>query len=251
MGEDSARARSAGGYRGRGIHGDLVDTLGRSIVRGDLPPGSTLDMAAIRAERDVSLSALREAIRVLAGKGLIEARQKRGTTVRPQREWDMLDPDLVRWQAGAGTWADTLRAFEEVRRIIEPSVARLAAERRSAEDLDALREALDAMTQRAGEPSAHAAADVRFHRALYEASGNPMLARLGSVFEAVLEARDVIVHGSEHTPDPSEVEAAHRAVLDAVRQGAPAKAAKAMQALLTVSQTAVALVTADEGATGG
>src|SRR5690348_14187177 len=88
-------------YSPRGVHGQTVETLARRILSEKLPEGTILDLPALREELDVSLTALREALKVLAAKGLIDARQKRGTFVLPRTSWNMLDTDVMRWQAAA------------------------------------------------------------------------------------------------------------------------------------------------------
>lgn len=216
-------------YPQRGLHGQLVDSLGRAIIAGELAAGQTLDVEALQAERDVSKTALREALRVLAGKGMLEARQKRGTVVRPPAAWNPLDPDILRWQVHGAEPGRMLEALDEVRAIVEPSGARLAAERRTDADVKALEAALAEMVATAADPPAHAAADVAFHRTLLAASGNDLLARIGAVFEAVLRARDELVHRVGHRHD---FEAPHAAVLAAVRDGDPDRAEEAMRALL-------------------
>jgi GntR family transcriptional regulator, galactonate operon transcriptional repressor len=228
-----------GYYPRRGLHGRLVDSLGRAIATGAYAPGDPLDVAALQAERAVSKTALREALRVLAGKGLVDARQKRGTIVAPVGAWNLLDPDVLRWQAGA----DMLEALAEVRAIVEPPAARLAAERRTDADLEALEQALAAMVGSAADPVAHAAADVAFHRALLRASGNELLGRIGGVFEAVLRARDELVHRAGHRDDFREP---HAAVLAAIRERRPQRAHDAMGELLAKSR-ADALAAASAG----
>lgn len=215
------------------LHGQLVDALGRDIVSGHYPAGGTIDLAALQAERNVSKTALREALRVLGAKGLVDARQKRGTIVPPRSAWDLLDPDVLGWQVDAGAGTATLDALAEVRAIVEPAAARLAAERRSEQDVGALEAALDAMVEAAGDPPAHAAADVAFHRILLAASGNELLGRIGAVFEAVLRARDEVVHGAER----DDFRAPHAAVLEAVREQRPNEAEAAMLRLVAQSRS--------------
>jgi GntR family galactonate operon transcriptional repressor len=232
-------------YPQRGLHGQLVDTIGREIVSGHFAPGQTLDVGALEEERDVSKTALREALRVLAGKGMVEARQKRGTVVRPSSAWNLLDPDILRWQM-RDTAPQMLEALDEVRAIVEPSGAALAAQKRTSADLEALEEALAEMVRTAGDPPAHAAADVAFHRTLLAASGNDLLARIGSVFETVLRARDELVHRVGHWND---FEAPHAAVLAAVRERDPERARAAMEALLAKARRDEREI-ADGGAAG-
>ncbi|MGW1542108.1 FadR/GntR family transcriptional regulator [Streptomyces sp. NPDC002309] len=220
-------------YARRGVHGQTVEVLARRILGGEIPEGSTLDLVALQSELDVSLTALRESLKVLAAKGMVDARQRRGTFVRPRAEWNLLDADVLRWQfeGGGATDADELllRNLGEVRAIIEPAAVRLAAERRTDDDLAALEGALAAMEQE-GSDAAHAVdADLAFHRALLAATHNELLERMEMVIESGLAHRDRIVHSSPHSGDPVP---AHRAVLDAVRDRDARAAEAAMRALL-------------------
>ena len=86
-------------YPRRGLHGQLVHDIGLRILRGQLEPGDSL--AAEWGDQDVSRTVVREAVKVLAAKGLIVSRPKTGTQVRERRYWHMLDPDVLAWQVEA------------------------------------------------------------------------------------------------------------------------------------------------------
>ena len=216
-------------YGNRGVHGQTVDAIARRVLSGGLPEGATLDLTALQAELDVSLTALRESLKVLAAKGLVDARQKRGTYVRPRADWNLLDPDVLRWQFSAEADVSLLRSLDEVRGIIEPAAVRLAALRRTDEDLARLDAALDAMSG-AKDSSGAVEADLSFHRALLSATHNELLERMETVLESALAARDQLVHGTEDASD--DPVPSHRAVLDAVRAQDADGAEAAMRALL-------------------
>lgn len=224
-------------YARRGVHGQTVETLARRVLSGEIPEGATLDLVALQSELDVSLTALRESLKVLAAKGMVDARQKRGTFVRARADWNLLDADVLRWQFAGGTSSGAdlglLRNLGEVRGIIEPATARLAAARRTDADLAALDAALAAMGKNVdaeGGEAAHAVeADLAFHRALLAATHNELLERMEMVIESGLAHRDEIVHSSPHGEDPVP---SHRAVLDAVRAQDQDAAEHAMRALL-------------------
>ncbi|MFG2550809.1 FadR/GntR family transcriptional regulator [Streptomyces sp. NPDC048581] len=221
-------------YARRGVHGQTVEALARRILGGRIPEGATLDLVALQSELDVSLTALRESLKVLAAKGMVDARQKRGTFVRARADWNLLDADVLRWQfegADHATDADRtlLRNLSEVRAIVEPAAVRLAAERRTDADLTALEAALEAMGERGADPGQAVEADLAFHRALLAATHNELLERMEMVIEPGLAHRDRIVHSHPHSEDPVP---AHRAVLDAVRDQDPRAAEAAMRALL-------------------
>lgn len=216
------------GYTGRGLHGQVVDELGARIVSGRLGRDASIDLGRLEAELDVSRTMLREALKVLAAKGLIDARQKRGTYVLPREQWNLLDADVLRWQLSARPTGELLGSLAEVRAIVEPAGARLAAARRDDADVAALSEALAAMTSESTVDIV--AADLRFHRALLAASHNELLARMAAVTEAGPATRGALVHGGDapvECPVP-----AHRAVFDAVEAGDRDAAEQTMRALL-------------------
>ncbi|MFC4529398.1 FadR/GntR family transcriptional regulator [Sphaerisporangium dianthi] len=215
-------------YPGRGVHGQVVEAIGRRIVSGEDAPGSTLNLDGLEVTYDVSKTVVREALKVLAAKGLVDARPKRGTFVRPRSEWSLLDPDLLRWQFEAPTGGGLLDDLYEVRTIVEPAGARLAAARRTDEDLARLTDTLAAVGPDSGAQEI-VEADLAFHRRLLEASRNELLIRMEYIIEIGLRARDLLVHGEGHQDDFLPP---HQAVLDAVRASDPDGAERAMRALL-------------------
>jgi len=229
-------------YPGRGLHGQTVERIAQRILSGHLAEGATLDLPALEAELAVSRTALREALKVLSAKGLVGARQKRGTFVRPREAWNLLDSDVMRWQFAApeATWTRFLGDLAEVRTLLEPPAARLAATRCDDDDLAELDAALSDMDS-AGDPEAAVAADLRFHRALLAGTHNELLGRLEVVIERALAERDRLVHGGS-APDPVPT---HRAVLDAIRAGDPDAAQAAMYELLAAADRHAAALTHD------
>jgi len=216
------------GYNGRGVHGQVVDAIGRSIVRGDVPEGATLDLAALQAEHDVSLTVVREALKVLAGKGLVDARQRRGTFVQPRSAWNLLDPDLLAWEITPATLPRMLGELEELRAIFDPAAAALAAERRDENDIALLRARFAEMEGAADSASA-TAADLAFHRAVFGATKNELLARVELLARSLFEERDRLVH--EHVPGSAAL-ALHGALVDAIADGDAAAARRATEDLL-------------------
>ncbi|MCS7483963.1 FadR/GntR family transcriptional regulator [Umezawaea endophytica] len=215
-------------YQLRGIHGQTVETLARRILAGEIPEGATLDLLALREEFDVSLTALREALKVLSAKGIIDARQKRGTFVTPRSSWNVLDGDVMRWRSSGPVDLGLLENLDEVRSIVEPASARLAAERATAEDVAALEDALGRMAS-ASDAAGAVEADLDFHRSLLSATHNPFLAQMERVISNGLAMRDKVVHDADPADDPVP---SHRAVLEAIRGKDPAGAEVAMRALV-------------------
>ena len=176
-------------YPQRGVHGQTVNEIGRRILAGDLGPGTVLAVEELEREYSASRTVIREALRVLAAKGLVDARPKRGTFVRPRDDWSLLDPDVLRWQFEKDTGTAFLDNLAEVRAIVEPAGARLAATRRTDQDLAELADSLAASALPEATPEDVVAADIAFHRALLFATHNELLQRMEIVIETGLRAR--------------------------------------------------------------
>jgi DNA-binding FadR family transcriptional regulator len=187
-------------------------------------------MVRLEKELDVSRSVMREALRVLKAKGLVDARQKRGTFIQPRAEWKLLDSDLIRWQLEGHVDPRLLDDLAEFREVVEPASAGLAALRRTDDDLALMEKALDAMSAAADGEGDPVAADLDFHRAVLAATHNELLIRTEAVLEAGLGLRDRLVHGSIRKDDPTP---AHATLLDAIRDGDSEAAVAAARALLS------------------
>ena len=188
------------GYPCRGLHGHVVDEIGRQIVGGRWAPGDALpNEDDLVADLGVSRTVVRESIKVLQAKGLLEVRPKTGTRVRPRRVWHLLDPDVVGWLfAGIGRGVDLgdLRELHEVRTTIETAAARLAAGRRTEAELSEI-EAHERRVEAAwAEPLAERAADLDFHAAVVEAAHNGLLSHVSALIRVALEATDAASNGS-------------------------------------------------------
>lgn len=169
------------------IHGGIARAIGIEIVSGKRPPGSQFGGEIEESQiRGVSRTAYREATRILAAKGLIESRPKAGTRVNPRSRWNVLDPDVLAWSFESAPQPDFVRGIFELREMIEPGAAALAAERRTEDHLVLLRAALDEMAKFPLETAEGQAADQRFHRTILAAAGNEPLAALGSMIAAAV-----------------------------------------------------------------
>src|SRR5882762_613163 len=122
-------------YPEQSLHGRIVHAIGRRILSGDLRPGELLPA---EPELGASRTVVREAVKVLAAKGLVESRPKTGTRVRPPASWNLLDPDVLAWQQEGTPQPIFLRKLTEVRLIVEPAAAELAARRARAPELTTL-----------------------------------------------------------------------------------------------------------------
>jgi GntR family galactonate operon transcriptional repressor len=216
-------------YEGRGLHGQIVERIGVRIVGGDYPPGVPLFSEHLEGEFDVSKTVVREALKVLAAKGLVQSRQRRGTVVLPRESWNLLDGDILRWQGRLPPDFGFLERLAEVRAMVEPPAARFAAQRRTSQDLDTMRAALDDMAAALQDPDIMVDADLRFHRALLDAAHNEVLSRMEVILATGLQIRDRFVHHSEHGADPMP---AHRALYTAILDKDADKAGLMVEALL-------------------
>jgi len=221
-----------------GIHASVVQGIGRRIVRGELAAGDILpEQGELSRMLGVSRTVVREATKVLAAKGLVESRSKRGTVVLPRSAWRLLDPDVLAWQTEAGLDPDFLRGMFEVRRIIEPAVARLAAERATPDELAATQAAFEAMAG-AHDQAAYLDADIRYHALLVAATHNDHLVQLVAAFGPALQTglRVATRHGWEW-PDFLEYSIGpHREVFEAVVAHDADGAGQAMERLVIQSQ---------------
>ena len=208
-----------------------MEVLANRILAGEYPEGMTLDLPTLREELDVSLTALREALKVLTAKGMIDARQKRGTFVQPRTSWNMLDADVMRWHIASSNDPGLFDQLTEVRAVVEPAAARMAAERATDTDLAELAAALDLMAS-AKSVDAAVAADIAFHRRLLLATHNDFLAQIAQIIAIGLAERDKFVHHANPSDDPVP---SHRAVLDAVTARDPIAAERAMSDLVDKS----------------
>lgn len=225
----------------RTMHGRVVEWIGTRIVSGEFAAGSRLpNETELAARLQVSRGGVREAVKALAAKGLVEARPRLGTRVLPRSDWNLMDREVIDWH-GRVSHLDFLEDLLELRLMVEPAAARLAADRASDAQLDELDEAYRGMAEHApGLPEvedAFVAADLAFHLTLLQASGNQLVEQLGRLLEAGLH------HSLEATSHlPGGVAATlplHRSVLTAVRRRRPESAGRATKRLLDVTVDAV------------
>ncbi|MER0237669.1 FadR/GntR family transcriptional regulator [Fulvimarina sp. MAC8] len=166
---------------------DLAGEYGRRITAGILKPGDNLPVEGqLATEWGVSRTVVREAMRLLAAKGLLRVGPKVGTRVLPFDEWNMLDADVMAWHLLADERRTFVESLYEMRLINEPVAARMAAARIGAADKARLGEALEAMGRHPRGSDALIAADLAFHRIILEATSNPILRSLGAMIEKSL-----------------------------------------------------------------
>ncbi len=227
-------SRRAGGSRGRGLHGQLVQQLGQMIVSGDLGADRPLVPEEIGQRFEVSRTVVRESLRVLEAKGLVSARPNVGTRVRPVSDWNLLDPDIIEWRAFGPQRDDQRRELSELRWTIEPLAARLAAGHGREDVQQRLSDMVEIMGHAMGQGDAltFARADAEFHSVLIQIAGNRMLEHLSGIVSAALQVSGGPATGCER---PNETSLAHHGrIVDALAAGDGAAAETAMRQLLTV-----------------
>jgi len=218
----------------RRIHGSIARELGIAIVTGRYRPGETLPGEVEASEQlKVSRSAYREAVRILAAKGLVESRPKAGTRVSERGRWNLLDPDVLAWTFEGEPSEAFIRDLFELRMIVEPAAAELAARRRDATDLARMGHALEEMAQHGLGTSEGQAADQLFHHGLLRAARNAPLLSLSSSIEAAVGWTTIFKQRRRKLPrDPLPD---HRLLFAAIAEGDAEAARRAMTELLRLA----------------
>ncbi|GAA2784615.1 FadR/GntR family transcriptional regulator [Crossiella cryophila] len=224
----------------RGLHGQLLDQLGQAITSGAIPGGKVLRIEELAARHGVSRTVAREAVRVLEAMRLVHSRPKVGTTVRPSTEWNLFDPQLVRWRLGSAQRGEQLRQLSHVRAAVEPAAGGLAAREASAEQRAELLELAAELGRLAelGEVDQFVEVDVRFHRLVLTASGNEMFAHLGDFTAELLRGRNRL-HLMPEVPDAVATQR-HIEVARAIAQRRPEQAEELLRQIVAGAAAEVA-----------
>ena len=205
------------------------------IVSGRYRPGDLLSGEISSSERfAVSRTAYREAVRILAAKGLVDARPKVGTRINPQSMWHLLDPDVLDWTFESEPDLVLLDSLFELRNVVESAAAALAAQRRSATHLQDMRSALEGMAAHTLATELGRQADLDFHTTLLRATGNPFIISLANGVRAAIRATTIYKHRKQalrRDPLPD-----HLRVFEAIAAKEPAKAQAAMSALIQLAR---------------
>ncbi len=209
----------------------LVQKLGSSIVRGDLPAGKSLPIEAELGKKfGASRTVMREAVKILSTQGLIGQRPRVGTYVHTEDKWDLLDAEVLTWILDRHFSHSLVREFLEVRLGIEPAAAALAAVNATAEDKEALRAKLEKMK---GAMNGHfdpVAADIAFHATILEISHNRFYHQLTPIIETALRFSIRVTNKAKGALADYD---AHEKVYRAIRNSNPDAAARACRELIT------------------
>jgi len=241
----------AAGKRRRPAHLSLAQRLGIAIVTGQNRPGSVLPGEIELAEGfGVSRSVIRESLRMLAAKGLVESRPKIGTRVRGRAEWNLLDPELLGWMFEGAPPLGFVRSLFQLRMIVEPAAAELAAVLRSARQVGEMGYALETMSHHGLGSDAGRAADQQFHALILQATDNELLVSLSASIAAAVRWSTFFKYRRETLPRDPMPE--HRQLFEAIANRDAAAAGEATRTLIRLAERdterAIAI---EEGQPGG
>jgi DNA-binding FadR family transcriptional regulator len=212
----------------RNLFAHVVEELGTRIIRGDLKPQDPFPIEAdLGREFGASRSVIREAVKSLAARGLIESKTRTGIRVLPPAHWNLLDPEVLSWRYGAMPPAQFYSELFEIRLMIEPQAAALAASRATQADIAEIVAAFTEMSKSHQDGAAEIAADLRFHRAILTASRNALLLQMGHLIAVGL----YISHQASSDSFNTFV-TQHGQVLAAIRARDPQTAKDTMEKLL-------------------
>lgn len=218
------------------IHVKIVEALGKKIVSGDYAAGNSLGSEVTTGEAfNASRTAMREVLKILSSKGLIEARPKLGTIITPRDEWNLLDPQVLHWCLQDPVQSrGAMDEIYEIRVAFEPFAASLAAQNCSDDDLKAIRRALRGMAYYDGIAD-KAESDLIFHKAVLKATGNSLFLAVGDLISVAL--RHLFRAGLEATSEEDERWLGrHRDVFDAIESRDPQKSYDMMVRLLALAK---------------
>jgi DNA-binding FadR family transcriptional regulator len=211
---------------GRNLTYGMLDRLGRAIVIGSYDEQPFPTEADLAQQYAVSRSVTREAVKMLTTKGLLSARPRQGTTVQPATAWNLFDPDVLRWLLERKFSLSLLRQFTELRIAIEPAAAALAAQ---ASDASAIEAGYQRMVAAEAGDDDTLEADIDFHVAILQASGNPFYAQFRDVVTTALQTS---IRFTNRFKGRSASLPAHEAVKLAIEAGDAAAAQAAMETII-------------------
>jgi DNA-binding FadR family transcriptional regulator len=207
----------AGRARPRTNYDHVARELGIDIISGRYPENALLPGdSELLARFQVSRTVLREALKTLSAKGLIQAKAKVGTRVLERRFWNLFDPEILYWHAEAGIGTEFLLSLGEMRLALESKAAALAANRRSPEQVVELYKCVELMARTDQTGMDFVESDLGFHVCVAEASGNPFMRSITAIIEVALattfQFSSPVLGSAEHRI----VVERHRAVADAI-----------------------------------
>lgn len=210
------------------VHNAIARQIARSIVSGALAPGQQLPSETeLTGEFGVSRAVVREALRSLAQRGLLEQSQGRRTVVLPIERWDVFDQLVLTTMREEGKIFPVLQDFSMIRSSLEPHVAFQAARSVTPELVASLEETLAEMERLATRHEGYYLADLDFHAGLALAAGSRVIYRLMKVIGTMFSQRRPLP-GDAHEERIRAI-AEHRAMLAAIAAGDAVEAERLMK----------------------
>ncbi len=210
------------------LYEQIVQQIEESILSGSLKPGDQLPAERDLAQRfGVSRTAVREAVKALREKGLVEAYSGRGTFITDGTSQAIRQSLDLMMKIGN---VEGSQHLAELRAILEPEIAALAAVRIEDQLITTMHEAVAVMERSMQDPDAYIEADLDFHLALAEAAGNPLILSLTDSIVGLLREQRMRIFNVPHGPERGQSH--HKRILQAIEQRDPEKAREAMKAHL-------------------
>lgn len=216
------------------LHEQVARTLSLSIIRRELEPGSLLpNEDELCQQFDVSRTVIREAIRIMDARGLVEVRPRIGTRICMPTQWALTDPTLLHWQLESAPDFRLIQNLYELRNMIEPMVAKFTTQRASEEEIEGICQTFEEM-KNATTIEEHVQADLRLHLAILDACGNKLVCSpLRPLIENTLGSSfSLFIRSLEKAKQSLPL---HQAIVDAIKARDPERAADCMRAMLDSS----------------
>ncbi|MDQ0458042.1 FadR/GntR family transcriptional regulator [Rhizobium paknamense] len=238
MSEPGSLLRSLSGQaRPRNFHSHVIHALGSGVIAGQFPQGSTLPGDAELCDQfDVSRTVLREAIKTLEAKGLLESRPKVGTKVTRKNHWNLFDPQVLAWYLDASPDREFLKSLHDVRMALEPLTAAQAASFRSGDQLRLMHYWLRQMELSQAEPLNFCLADFELHLIIADASRNPFLRAAYGMVELSHAFAYLHIVANDRQDALAPFLDPHRMLVTQIERGDPQGATSAMQAVILLDQ---------------
>ena len=225
------------GRKRRSNHGHVVAELGRGIVSGKIPEGSLLPGdTELSARFGVSRTVLRESMKTLSAKRLVEAKAKVGTRVLDKASWNFFDTDVLGWRVEAGLDFEFIEHLAEMRMALEPAAAAAAAIRATSDDIVALYAIAARFDDLSHTPETIAKVDLEFHVAIAHMSGNPFMRSASALIEAALAISFELSSPAASPEKIDEVATNHLRIAHAIASRDPQKAISAMRHVINVGK---------------
>jgi len=223
----------------RTVREALLAAFVEKIVSGEMPEGSTLpNESELTDQFNVSRTSLRETMQYLSAIGMIRSRTRAGTAVLPRENWNYLDPLVLDVMLSLGGDESFYTSLLDARQILEPAAAEHAARNATARQLSRIAQAFEDMVDaNARDNEEWSRADLEFHTAIINASGNWVYRQFASAIRAALLASFRLTNRASQSQEQAIQK--HHDVLEAIRLRDPVAARRAMEILIGVARAEI------------